>query len=410
MFTTILNCRVCKSGIIPYAKFPPLPLANDLFRSQQEAIEATKYPVTMAFCPQCGISQLLEVIDCMTLFNDTYTYRSSISDGYRNHIRSLTKQMTLPSNALVIDIAGNDGTLLRVFKEEFPDIRVLNIDPAGNLIKISIQNGIPGHRGFWPECIPNIQDEVSSADLFTATNVLAHVEDPVIFLKAWKDNAKTGVKLIVEVPHHKNIIDKLEFDTIYLEHQMYFTINSMINLAKQAGVSLLSIDHSSIHGGSLICTFINDNQNKIYDSVLEQAEEESLAGFMDINKYITWWKNVEVFIEELRNEIISLKDSGQRIAAFGASAKGNTLLNSLGLDYNIIDYIVDDTPEKVLKYSPGTGIPVVSRSSLRTNPPDQVVILAWNFTDEIIQSLAISNEYTGNFIIPIPGVVNKESI
>lgn len=410
MFRTISNCRVCKGKVVPYAEYPPLPLANDLLMAQQEAIEATKYPVTMAFCPECGVSQLLEVIDCMTLFGDNYTYRSSISAGYRNHIRSLTSQITLPPNALVIDIAGNDGTLLQVFKEEFPGIRVLNVDPATNLIKISIQNGIPGHRGFWPECIPNIKEEVASADLFTATNVLAHVEDPVIFLKAWKDNAKTGVKLIVEVPHHKNIIDKLEFDTIYLEHQMYFTINSMINLAKQAGVSLYSIEHSSIHGGSLVCTFINDNNGKIYDSVLEQAEEECQAGFMDIDKYIRWWEDVESFIENTRNYILDLKASGQSIAAFGASAKGNTLLNSLRLDYHTIDYIVDDTPEKVLKYSPGTGIPVVSRSSLRAECPDHLMILAWNFTDEIIQSLAMNNDYTGKFIVPIQGVVNKESI
>ena len=163
MFKTILNCRVCKSGIIPYAKFPPLPLANNLCITQQDAMNATKFSVTMAFCPACGISQLLEVVDSSTLFED-YAYRSSISNGYRNHIRRLIKKLDINSNSLVIDIAGNDGTALKVFQEEFPGIRVLNVDPARNLVKISEEIGVNSYCGFWPECIPEIKDLVADAD------------------------------------------------------------------------------------------------------------------------------------------------------------------------------------------------------------------------------------------------------
>jgi SAM-dependent methyltransferase len=372
-------------------------------------MNASKFSVTMAFCPHCGISQLLEVVDSSTLFED-YAYRSSISNGYRNHIRKLVNKLDINSNSLVIDIAGNDGTALQVFQEEFPGIRVLNIDPARNLVKISEGVGVRSHCGFWPECIPEIKDLVADADLFLATNVLAHVEDPVIFLKAWKQYSKPGVKLIVEVPHHKMIIDNLEFDTIYLEHQMYFTINSMINLAKQAQVSLSFIEYSLIHGGSLVCTFINELEYKVYDSVLNQAKIERAVGFMNINKYTDWWRRVRILVEDLKNQIISLKSEGKKIAAFGASAKGNTLLNTSQFDYTLIDYIIDDTPEKIGKFSPGTGIPIVSRKILEKGHPDYILILAWNFADEIIQSLIEKHDFTGECIIPIHGVINKESI
>lgn len=394
------NCRVCGSDkLTPYLDLGLMPLSNNLAESTLDKIHLQKYPLKVLFCEQCGLSQLSIVIPPEELFSN-YVYRSSIAKGYVDHCRKMAKSLkekhNLTEDSLHVDIAGNDGALLKEFRDEI-GLRVINVDPAKNLAAICEALGIETRTEFWGKRVAKgIEITEGKADLITATNVFAHVDDVKEFIEAAKQLLKhTGV-LVLEFPYLIDFIENKEFDTVYFEHLSYFSIYPLTLLCEKVGLTVMNVEKQDIHGGSVRVTIGHGKQN---DSVFNFVMDERVH-YSDIKKYHEFAVDVALTINNFRNGIHSLSPNN-KIAGFAASAKGNTLLNSAMITVGSINYLVDETPEKIGKYSPGTRIPIIGISDMMKSPPDYLVVLSWNFAKEIIEKVKRIG-YLGKFIIPIP--------
>lgn len=399
---TAAVCRICGSvQMEKYLDLGLMPLANDLAASAMEARAHPRYPLQVLFCHECGLSQLSAIVDREKMFS-YYTYRSSISQTFTEHCRQMAKDLVarhlLQQGDLVVDIAGNDGTLLKEFKD-IVGVRVLNVDPAANIAAISTARGIPVINTFWSaETAERILQEQGNPRIITATNVFAHVADTRAFLLAVRRCLSDQSTMIIECPYLVDFMEKREYDTVYFEHLSYFLVTPLKRLIEDADLKLLRVSRHSIHGGSIRLEIGKDHA--VCDpSVAQCIAHEREAGYLDIQTYRQWAQVIDDLVKDISVNLIDLKRKGAQIAGFAASAKGNTLLNACRMSTDIIDYIVDDTPEKIGRFSPGTGIPIVNREILHKHPPDYLVILSWNFKDEIMRSL---NAYHGKFVIPIP--------
>lgn len=399
-FKQHLNCRVCNSDkLTPYLDLGQLPLSNNLAASSVDPIHNQRYPLKVLLCEECGLSQLSIVIPPEEMFCH-YVYRSSISQGYVDHCRQmakdLKKKLNLNQSSFHIDIAGNDCALLKEFKEEI-GLEILNVDPAQNLAPICEAIEIPTLTFFWGmDAAMRVVNGFGRADLITATNVFAHVDDVTEFLQAAKHALKPGGVLVMEFPYLIDFIEKSEFDTVYFEHLSYFSIYPLTLLCEKLGLCVMNVEKQDIHGGSVRVTIGRGNSDgSVFEFVFNERRHYSL-----IDRYQEFAEDVEVTIKKFRDGLNKLKSQGNKIAGFAASAKGNTLLNSSLVDLGTVSYIVDETPEKIGKYSPGTFIPIVSMMDMMRNPPDYLVILSWNFSEAIIKKCKDAG-YKGKFILPL---------
>jgi dTDP-4-dehydrorhamnose reductase len=430
------RCRICDSAkLVKYLDLGMMPLANNLERSAIEAKRMQRFPLQVMVCEDCGLSQLSVVIDPELLFSH-YTYRSSVNKGYLKHCRQMAKELgarlalqskvseghassrhsegiaaverSVPESermrseetpALVVDIAGNDGALLGEFREEL-GVRVLNVDPAQNLAEIAESKGIPTMPSFWSvELAKELVEKHGQPKLITATNVFAHVDDVRGFLRAVKLALRPDGALVLEFPYLLEFLDGREFDTVYFEHLSYVGCLPLMRLCADEGLCIFDLQPQDIHGGTLRVFIASPGAFPEAPAVSAFLERERARGLDQSQTYLSWAAQVDALVEELRAELGALRKQGAKIAAFGASAKGNTLLNVCGFGTETIAYIVDDTPEKIGKFSPGTGIPIVSRSELESAPPDYLLILAWNFAKEIMRS---APSFQGKWLIPVP--------
>lgn len=400
MFKNHNTCRVCgNEKLIPYLDLGLMPLSNNLLSSADEI--APRYPLKVCLCERCGLSQLSIVIDPETLFGH-YVYRSSISQGYKDHCEQMAIGLYmngLQRVAFHIDIAGNDGALLHEFKKVFgPYYKTLNVDPATNLTKICEDKGIRTFTTFWGMDAANhlLATHWPKADLITATNVFAHVDNVQEFLLAAKAVLnETGV-IVLEFPYLIDFIEKKEFDTVYFEHLSYFSIAPLEYLCRKVGLVLEDVEHYDIHGGSVRCYIRKIGEPSA--AVHKYVENEMMRGYFDIRLYQAWAEDVWDIIASFSYSLGDLK--GGRVYGFAASAKGNTLLNCAKIERRELPYIVDQTPEKIGKYSPGTGIPIISMEEMIEKKPDYLVVLSWNFMDEIKQKCKAAG-YAGSFIHPL---------
>lgn len=411
MYKPHTNCRICKSNkLIPYLDLGYMPLSNNLAHSINDPIHDERYPLKVLFCKECGLSQLSIVIQPEAMFTN-YVYRSSISQGYVDHCKQMAIELKqsfhLHENSNHIDIAGNDGALIEQFKNVI-GCNSLNVDPAQNLAAICYTAGIKVYSEFWNlETARKILNggllkrgtskssdvpEDSRADIITATNVFAHVDDVEEFLFACKIVLKPSGKIILEFPYLINFIEGKEFDTVYFEHLSYFSIYPLTLLCKKTGLEVLNVTRHDIHGGSVRVIIGNGLPD---DTVSEFVKAET--DYRKIEPYYEFAEDIQLTIMKFRLGVMSLTN----VAGFAASAKGNTLLNSAGITLANMKFIVDETPEKIGKYSPGTRIPIISITNMMRRPPDYLVILSWNFQDEIINKCRQAG-YKGKFIIPIP--------
>lgn len=400
------SCRVCRSNNLKkYLDLGLMPLSNNLEFTTQRAISQDKFPLQVMFCEECGLSQLSVIIDPEKMFS-YYTYRSGVNKPYVDHCRIMAKEFNgkwITKDGFHIDAAGNDGTLLKEFKDEIGH-KVLNVDPAMNLVSIAESQGIPSIADFWSMKIAKkIVKENGLADLITATNVFAHLDDVEGFLKACKYALKLKGVVVIENPYLIDFIENMEFDTVYFEHTQYWSVRPLIELCKKVGLELIDCQKIDIHGGTMryyisheLSYLPNNNVKMFYDKEISE-------GYDKFEKYKSWKVSVDNLTEGLKKTILDIKKEGKSIVAFGASAKGNTLLNYAKINTDSIDYIIDQTPEKIGKFSPGTGIPIVGMHVLEKGSPDYILILAWNFKDAIMDKL-LKFGYKGKFIIPIPNV------
>jgi dTDP-4-dehydrorhamnose reductase/SAM-dependent methyltransferase len=400
------NCRVCGSDkLLKYLDLGLMPLANNLEFTAPRAKAKERFPLQVLFCEECGLSQLSVVIDPEKMFS-YYTYRSSVNGGYVKHCREMARSLKekhgLTADSLHVDIAGNDGALLKEFRDEI-GLRVVNVDPATNLVAIAEAQGIESYADFWSlDVVKRIADKHGQADLITATNVFAHVDDVRQFILSAKALLKPAGVLVIEFPYLVDFIENMEFDTVYFEHLSYFSITPLVALCEKFGMVVIDAEKQDIHGGTMRVTIAAETpENKsLLTSVSAHLTEENFNGFTSTRRYAEWSASVNDVVSSFAGKLLALKKSGHKIAGFAASAKGNTLLNCAGINTDIMNFIADETPEKIGKFSPGTGIPIVNKQQIVKTPPDYIVILSWNFAEEIIAKLRPI--YSGKFIIPIP--------
>lgn len=395
------NCRVCQSDdLIPYLDLGHLPLSNNLTATSETALNAERYPLRVLLCQQCGLSQLSIVVPPEEMFSH-YIYRSGISQGYIDHCAKMARELkeihNLNVNSFHIDIAGNDGTLIEQFvKNGIGSInKSLNVDPAKNLALIAIKKDVRVFTAFWGmKAATHLENTYwPKADIITATNVWAHVDNITNFIRACNFAMKPGGVLVMEFPYLIDFIENKEFDTVYQEHVSYFSIYPLTLICQQCGLEVLNVEKQNIHGGSVRVTIGHGLPN---ETVREFVMNER-SRFNKIDPYNEFAEDVHLTIMEFRE----FMQSHSNVAGFAASAKGNTLLNCTGITSEQMKFIIDQTPEKIGMYSPGTGIPIVPILALITNPPDFLVILSWNFAEEIINKCRVAG-YTGKFVIPIP--------
>jgi hypothetical protein len=402
----VSDCRICGGrDLVKYLDLGMMPLANNLADTAAAAIAMPRYPMQVLYCRECSLSQLSIVVDPRELFSK-YAYRSSINRAYLEHCREMARSVRdslgLQTGDLVVDIAGNDGALLSVFIDEL-GVRGVNVDPAENLAVIAEAAGVPTITGFWgAEVARQIVSDHGRPKLITATNVFAHVDNVRDFVAAAGECLDENGALMLEFPYGVDFIEHREFDTIYFEHLSYMLLRPVKRLAEDLGLQVFDVQKQAIHGGSIRVFIGNPNTHDIRPSVAKFINTEATDGYHDVSVYENWKDEVNALIDDVVSRILDLKKDGARIAGFAASAKGNTLLNACQLDASTIDYIVDDTPEKIGKFSPGTGIPVVDRTVLAGDPPDYLLVLAWNFAKEIITTTKEYENTGGSYIVPIP--------
>lgn len=398
-YKVVKECRVCGSSHLKkYLDLGEHELANALLSSSES--KPNKYPVQVLFCEACSLSQLSIVVSPEILYKD-YPYHSSVSNTFAEHCaemaRSSHKLFTSINKPLVIDIASNDGCLLEQFEKA--GFYVMGVEPSENLAKKAEEKGISTINDFWGE---SAADRITSCDLFTATNVLAHVDDVQGFIKlcASKLRAYTSGFMIVEVPYMKNLIMNNQFDTIYHEHLSYFLLKPLNYLFNSCGMKIFKVEEVPIHGGSLRI-YASGYDRPDDGSVERMLHEESNLGLHEYRIYQAYSDRVTHIKDRLRAVLNYCNEDGGKVAGFGASAKGISLMNYCGITNTDISYIADDTPDKQGKFTPGSNIPITSRDHFDTNHPDYMLILSWNFANEMKEK---TKGVGAKYIIPIPAV------
>ena len=400
------SCRACSYQTPErFLELGPSPLANAFLTGPNEFESEGQYPLDVYFCPKCSLVQLLDVINPEVLFRH-YLYVSGTSETIRKHYveysQTLHDLLSLKEADLVTEIASNDGSLLGHFRDR--SIRVLGVEPATNIAAIARAAGIPTlNRFFNAEAAREIRKEFGPSKAVIANNVLAHVDDPRDFLAGCEHLLGPGGLAAFEFPYLTHLIDNLEYDTIYHEHLCYFSARALMHLCDAVGLSIVRVDRVAVHGGSLrIYAGRKQDHPQHGEAILDLAEQESEAGLDHIGAYRRFANDVRENRRLLINMLQDLRSAGRTVAAYGAPAKGNTLLNYCGISPDLVAYTVDKNPLKVGLYSPGMHLPVLNVATLLENQPDYVLILAWNFAAEIIEQQSEYQRRGGKFIIPVP--------
>ena len=398
------TCRSCGgSDLNLFLNLGTTPLADRLITEETLRKPEPRFRLEIAFCPACTLVQILETVSPELLFCEDYPYYSSFSpmileNATRNAL-SIMQTRELRPDSLVVELASNDGYLLKNYVEK--KIPVLGIDPAEGPVKTAVQNQIPTIHAFFNKALAyKLIKEGKRADVIHANNVLAHVKDINDFVAGIRVLLKPNGIAVIEVPYLKNLIEKNEFDTIYHEHLCYFSISALVQLFERHSLYLNDVKPLSIHGGS-VRLYVSQRKH-LGESVLSMVEVEKRLEMDRIIYYQDFSQKVETLKKDLIRLLREIKSNGKRIAAYGAAAKGATLINYTGIGTDLVDFVVDQNFHKHGCYMPGKHIKIYGIEKLYDEMPDYLLLLAWNFVDEIYEQQTEFREKGGRFIVPIP--------
>ena len=400
MFKEINTCPISNSkDYVTYLDLGLMPLVNNLNNTKEESLNCTKVPLKVNFYPSSGLSMLSHIVDPNVLFSH-YVYKSGTSQPYIDHCKEMFYHIDDLTHffrtgiPLVVDIGGNDGSLLNTFKSLQSNIDVLNVDPS-DVTEISISKGIPTHRGMWNSDFAKTLENKCS--VITSTNVFQHLEDIDDFVKGISIALKENGIWCLEFPYWKENLETYQYDQIYHEHIYYYLVTPLIKLFYKHGLRIKDYRKLLIHGGSMRILIEKSKQPSLLDYPFVIEEKKLNADY-----HIKWGQHIKSNIIGDKQFIYYLKHQGYKVVGFGAAAKGCIFLNTCEIDSNFMSYVVDDTDSKQGKFIPGTGIPIVSREKLIQDPPDYIVILAHNFAKYITESLRPI--FKGKFITMFPEI------
>ena len=400
------DCRACgEEKLTRFLVLGPQPLANANLRDLSEADRELRFPLDVYFCESCALVQLVDVIDPEVLFRH-YIYVTGTSETIAAHnivyADTVINLLSLGADDLVVEVASNDGSLLRCFQAR--GVRTLGVEPATNIAEIARSHGIETVGDFFNgETGERLRVERGPARAVIGNNVLAHVDDTQDFLRGARALIDGDGLVITEVPYARTMLEHLEYDTVYHEHLCYFSVTSLMRLCEAVGLTLVRVDEVAVHGGSVrMYAGRKEHYPTPGADVLRMVEQERAIGLTSLARWQTFAGDVEAQRTALRAMLEKFRDEGKSVAAYGAPAKGNTLLNYCGISTDLVPYTVDRSALKVGTYTPGTHLPVLPVETLLQRQPDYVLILAWNFADEIMRQQQAYREAGGRFIVPIP--------
>ena len=406
MNTVPVACRSCAHApLTPVLSLGTTPLANQLLSQESLQSPEHRHPLDIAYCEGCSLVQITQTIPPEELFTD-YVYFSSFSDAMLAHAKELAariaKERHLGASDLVVEIASNDGYLLQYYKEL--GVGVLGIEPARNIAKVARERGIPTLTEFFgKELADKLHAEGKKAAVVHANNVMAHVPDINMFAAGLHTLlAEDGIALI-EVPYVREMVDRCEFDTIYHEHVFYFSLTALTKLFARHRLAVVDVELIPLHGGSLLLRVAKEAKATT-PRVKAMLDEEARLGMAQFAYYEGFSRKVQGVRDELRRVLGDLKSKGKRLAAYGAAAKGSTLLNYAGIGTETLDFVADRSPHKQGKFMPGVHLPIRPPSALMEDRPDYVLLLTWNFKDEILAQQDAFRKAGGKFILPLPTV------
>ena len=400
------TCRLCNKANLKLAfSLEPTPPANAFVDKQKISINQDCYPLDVFFCKDCKHVQLLDVVDSKILFED-YVYVSGTSPVFVKHFEEyanfLIENYLQNKKSLVIDIGSNDGTLLSFFKEK--GVKVLGVDPAKEISSKANSNGIETLNNFFTfEFSKLIQKKYGRAEIITANNVFAHVNDMKDLINGIKNLLAPNGIFVFEVSYLVDVIQKNLFDMIYHEHLSYHSVIPLIKFFKDNEMELIEVIRVDSHGGSLRgIVQMKDGMRKIGDSVKHCIDLEKEIEIEQFETYVKFFHKINKERNELQKLLQRLKNDKKSIVGFGAPAKATTFLYHFAVKPEVIEYIIDDSPLKQGLFTPGMHIPIYSSKKLYEKNPDYVIILAWNFAESIMKRHQKIKDLGGHFIIPLP--------
>ncbi len=402
-------CRFCGAALEhDFVDLGMSPLANSYLKREQLLQMEPFFPLKAFVCGSCFLVQLPAFNTPSEIFGD-YAYFSSYSDSWLAHAKKYAEEVSvrfgLGSFSQVIEVASNDGYLLKNFK--LKGVPVLGIEPARNVAQAAIKSGIPTLIEFFGrESAGHLAKEGVHADLLVGNNVLAHVPDINDFVAGMKTVLNSRGVITMEFPHLMRLMEQNQFDTIYHEHFSYFSLVTAEKIFAAHGLVIFDVDELPTHGGSLriYARHDDDNSKPVGPKVAGLMEREINAGFTDLHFYRSFAEKVKDTKRKVLDFVIRAKAEGKSVAGYGAPAKGNTLLNYCGIRTDFIEFTVDRSPHKQGLYLPGTHIPVHPPEKIEESMPDYLVVLPWNLKEEIMEQMSFIRQWGGKFVVFIPEV------